>query len=251
MDASCSLQSIKECDRVGLISIIKELINNKQLNDKADLAKFKATEIVSNNLPDSIEFWKEGYCLNGSYDGYLIDDCLVGLNGSHNGCENCAMNKVQLVKAYNCKSDSNTTSQLGDEEISIKLSYYSKNENSTDCNYCKVKVTGNKMDQTIESACLESDFKNNDTKIIFDDYNFDGFGDIAFLVEKNNQNLYYAVYLYSNQENRYILNEQARSFSNITVNNDKRQIIVNWMGGGSSWSQDIYKYIDNKFILAE
>jgi hypothetical protein len=62
VSASCSLQSLKECDRAGLRSVIMDLIKSKQLNNRADLTKFKATEIVSNNLPNSIEFWTQAYC---------------------------------------------------------------------------------------------------------------------------------------------------------------------------------------------
>lgn len=108
VNASCSLQNIKECDREGLISIIKELISYKQLNNKADLARFKATEIVANNLPESIEFWTQAYCpgskteydyvLSDSNGYFKISSCSQGATGSHGGCKTCTMSKIKIIK---------------------------------------------------------------------------------------------------------------------------------------------------------
>lgn len=106
VNASCSLQSLKECDRAGLISVLTELIKYKQLNNKADLVKFKATEIVSNNLPESIEFWTQAYCPGSGtrYDyiynmpGYILKSCEKGNDGSHGGCKTCIMSNIKFVK---------------------------------------------------------------------------------------------------------------------------------------------------------
>jgi len=94
---------LKECDRAGLISVLTELIKYKQLNNKADLAKFKATEIVSNNLPESITFWTQANCPfeGNSYeyispDKFKIDRCEKGERGSHGGCPTCDMSMVSL-----------------------------------------------------------------------------------------------------------------------------------------------------------
>lgn len=96
---ACSFSDLKKCDRAGLVSLIKEVILQKSL------LNFKATEIVSNNFPESIEFWTQANCpdqgLNWPYyvpNGYRAVSCSYGEMGSHGGCSNCIMTKIKLEK---------------------------------------------------------------------------------------------------------------------------------------------------------
>ncbi len=73
----------------------------KNTTDSA--SKFKATEIVEDNLPDSIMFWTSANCpnsgLSSSYnvpDGYEVVTCERGPMGSHGGCSNCIMSQIKL-----------------------------------------------------------------------------------------------------------------------------------------------------------
>ena len=78
-----------------------------KLDDKDIKERFKAIEIVSNNLPESIEFWTQAYCpgsgnkydyvLSDSNSYYNIDSCSQGATGSHGGCETCIMSKIKLI----------------------------------------------------------------------------------------------------------------------------------------------------------
>ena len=72
-------------------------------DDKDIKERFKATEIVSNNLPESIEFWTEANCPNEGLDyeyelpqRFKLLDCEKGEKGSHGGCKTCEMSKIIL-----------------------------------------------------------------------------------------------------------------------------------------------------------
>ncbi|MDD5639296.1 MAG: hypothetical protein PHR47_00620 [Candidatus Pacebacteria bacterium] len=83
--------------------------NQSQVSNVVDAKdikeKFKATEIVSNNLPESIEFWTEANCPDKGLDwpyytpeGYKVESCSYGEKGSHSGCKTCIMTKIKLQK---------------------------------------------------------------------------------------------------------------------------------------------------------
>lgn len=101
---ACSIQNLKGCDRLGIVQLIKDFIIKRQgVNNKDVKSKFQATEIVVNNLPNSIEFWTQAYCPNegNKYDyvvpdGYRAVDCSYGVTGSHSGCKTCVMSKITL-----------------------------------------------------------------------------------------------------------------------------------------------------------
>lgn len=68
-----------------------------------DYSKFSATEVVEDNLPDSITFWSAAFCPNintsAKYkipDGYELVSCETGQQGTHGGCSYCAMSKIKL-----------------------------------------------------------------------------------------------------------------------------------------------------------
>lgn len=70
--------------------------------------EFGATEIVEDNLPESITFWTAGYCpgTTGIFEynvpeGYQVVSCERGPQGSHGGCSSCVMVKIKLEpKSY-------------------------------------------------------------------------------------------------------------------------------------------------------
>lgn len=66
-----------------------------------------ATEIVTNNAPDFVEFWTEAYCPGtGTPNDYEIPEgysrrnitCDYGAIGSHGGCPTCVMSKITLSR---------------------------------------------------------------------------------------------------------------------------------------------------------
>lgn len=68
-------------------------------------AEFSVVELVSNNLPQSIEFWTTAYCPDAGSAmgykvpaGYRVESCEGGPVGSHGGCSFCAVSKIRLVK---------------------------------------------------------------------------------------------------------------------------------------------------------
>jgi hypothetical protein len=106
--SACSLKDLRSCDRSGLVSLIKELISQRVLSNENVMKNFQATEIVSNNLPNSIEFWTQAYCpssgnkydyiLSDSNSYFKIGSCSQGVTGSHGGCKTCIMSKIKLIK---------------------------------------------------------------------------------------------------------------------------------------------------------
>lgn len=68
-----------------------------------DYSKFSATEVVEDNLPESITFWAAAFCPNinttAKYtipEGYELVSCEMGQTGTHGGCSYCAMSKIKL-----------------------------------------------------------------------------------------------------------------------------------------------------------
>lgn len=66
---------------------------------------FSMTELINNNLPDSIEFWTQATCPNaGSVpyqepDGYELRACETSTSfGGHCGCASCTMSKIELAR---------------------------------------------------------------------------------------------------------------------------------------------------------
>lgn len=84
-----------------------DTVNSESLPESAP-AEFNSTELVSDNLPESIEFWTQAYCpgAGAAFDykiptGFKLEACEYGLIGSHGGCSYCTMAKVKLVKGIN------------------------------------------------------------------------------------------------------------------------------------------------------
>jgi|GEM_PF-1714277 len=136
--SACSLNDLSNCDRLGLISLIREMIMNKKASaDKSVMERFQATEIVFNNLPESLEFWTQADCplaLKWGYEvprGYYAANCTKGEKGSHGGCSTCIMSKIELRRGeYGLSSSSilnndyglyypNVLDEAGEEKYSI------------------------------------------------------------------------------------------------------------------------------------
>ncbi|MFA5431374.1 MAG: Ser-Thr-rich GPI-anchored membrane family protein [Candidatus Paceibacterota bacterium] len=70
-----------------------------------DYSKFSVTELVEDNLPESITFWTTAYCPSSASFPYIVPEgyksvsCEAGAVGSHGGCSFCAMSKIKLVKS--------------------------------------------------------------------------------------------------------------------------------------------------------
>ena len=247
--ASCSLQSLKECDRAGLISVIMDLIKSKQLNNRADLTKFKATEIVSNNLPNSIEFWTQAYCpasgtkydYNFNYYRYNLGDCEEGEIGSHGGCPTCVMSKIKLVGASTCNNDSFNYYQFGKSKILIETSYFNESEKyKEDCKICQVGIFGKGMSQVIgDSYCENVSFEN--------DYNFDGYNDLAIkTIEARNDS--YDIYLYDKKSNGFVKNLELSNLANVFIDLKNKRIVSGY-NGRDDRNKEEYEYIDSKLKL--
>jgi len=91
----CSAKSSEEIYQDHITSLQK--MTQQQLKEK-----FSFTQIVSNNIPDSIEFWTAAYCPFEKKYSYVIPydfdlvSCEKGTDGSHGGCATCAMSKINL-----------------------------------------------------------------------------------------------------------------------------------------------------------
>ncbi len=96
-----------KCLRTWEEECIEEEEKNKKMTDEEAKQYFHATEIINNNLLESIEFWTEAECsyLNTKYnykvpDGYYIsaEYCSEKEVGTHGGCPSCIMSKIVLRK---------------------------------------------------------------------------------------------------------------------------------------------------------
>ncbi|MFA5431373.1 MAG: Kazal-type serine protease inhibitor domain-containing protein [Candidatus Paceibacterota bacterium] len=69
-----------------------------------DYSRFSVTELIEDNLPESITFWTSALCPTASRfayaipEGYTVASCESGPTGSHGGCSFCAMSKIKLVQ---------------------------------------------------------------------------------------------------------------------------------------------------------
>ncbi|MDD3292867.1 MAG: hypothetical protein PHI45_02560 [Candidatus Pacebacteria bacterium] len=90
-----------------------EEINNKQSIEESleedPKVFFRATEIITNHLPASIEFWTEAYCPDEETpynyvapEGYSVYSCDKNKQemGTHGGCSTCVMSSIKLTKNY-------------------------------------------------------------------------------------------------------------------------------------------------------
>lgn len=93
--SACSAKSSEEIYQDHITSL--QNMTQQQLKEK-----FFFTEVVSNNIPNSIEFWTEAYCPFEKKYSYIIPydfdlvSCEKGIDGSHGGCTTCAMSKIKL-----------------------------------------------------------------------------------------------------------------------------------------------------------
>ena len=106
--------------------------NNKQMTDDEAKVFFKATEIVSNNLPDSIEFWTEAACPLYSVWAYIIptdyellmqnSNCITDTSkGVHGGCPTCVMSKIKLAeKSYQRTKNPSLQTIISSDQILLK-----------------------------------------------------------------------------------------------------------------------------------
>ncbi|MDD4409571.1 MAG: DKNYY domain-containing protein [Candidatus Pacebacteria bacterium] len=214
---------------------------------------FKATEIVTNDLPRSIEFWAEATCLNEGLDSiykfddslknYSFDACEEGEIGTHGGCGNCKMSKIKLVKTSECVNNQKKYYKFGDNNLFFEVNYFSKSDKyAEDCKYCEVKINGNNVSQKIESYCEDVSFDN--------DYNFDGFNDIGIkiLLAQNNSSRYY---LYDQKENGFIFNKELSELTNVSVDKIKKLIRSSKVAGAGNWIADYYIFKNGKFVISE
>ena len=74
------------------------------ISDAKAVEIFKATEIINNLLPKSVEFWTEADCpYDDSANSYVIPDyyeskgCTLGEKGTHGGCPSCTMADISLL----------------------------------------------------------------------------------------------------------------------------------------------------------
>jgi hypothetical protein len=117
--------------------------------------EFAVVELVSNDLPQSIEFWTQAFCPDSGRAmeykvpvGYRVESCKGGPVGSHGGCSFCGMSKIKLVKgeddvysengvcgpAVNQAWSSEPTSGLCDQGTLDGIGCYSSYKGG--CNWC-------------------------------------------------------------------------------------------------------------------
>ena len=240
-------QTLKTSNQNQLVS----QISNQELDTgtKEEIKKqFKATEIISNNLPNSIEFWTEAYCpgtgstYNYNFDNigfYFLDSCEQGEIGSHGGCKTCVMSKIKLASG-SCESDKQGYYKTTSGDLFVEYV-------CPDCDKCQIKIFGKDINQTIEV---------NSGDISFDDYNFDGYSDLkvsygaigsgAGKLNENNE-----IYLFNKGMNSFVYNKTI-SGSTINIDKDNKEVSKQYVNFGAYavLSEDtVYKWIGGKFEL--
>ena len=134
---------------VETIANIGDVMVNIVNSNIKDYSKFGATEVVSDNLPNSITFWAEAFCPGTGILGYNIPQgyelvsCEMGGMGTHGGCSYCAMSKIQLKEKTSiegkiiaptandklCRGENFTIKWQGEKETPYHLVIATENEN--------------------------------------------------------------------------------------------------------------------------
>ena len=188
---------------------------------------FRATEIVSNNLPESIEFWAEAYCpgsgtdydyvfeeKDGDSSNYSILSCERGNIGSHGGCKTCIMSKLKLGKFSSCENNFVKYLTIQGRRFLVEV-----RRGDDACESCEVKVTDAGVSQVIksrENLCERLDFEN--------DYNFDGFPDIAIMGYVDSKNPIADYYLYNKNERRFDYDEGLSQLTRVIIDQEKKEL---------------------------
>jgi len=222
-----------------------------KLDDKDIKERFKATEIVFNNLPESIEFWTEAYCpgSDASYDyqldltansEYLLSSCELGEIGSYGGCKTCVMSKIKLIR-WTCESDT-------------QRYYNTDNGNkfvvtiSPNCTSHYLKIFSKGVEQIIE---LDEEYED----ISFEDYNFDGYSDLKIFfgpagTGSGRLNESNKIYLFDENQSKYIYNKTVTG-SIITIDRAKKEVIKGYVDIAKYiYTVDAaYKWVNDSFVL--
>jgi len=112
--------------------------------------ELSATEVVIDNLPESITYWTQATC-SGYYEykvpvnyvnEYEITNCENGLVGTHNGCSYCAMAKITLEK--------NSTEPEDQIACTTEYSPVCGSDGNTYSNECNANVAGVEVSYTGE-----------------------------------------------------------------------------------------------------
>ncbi len=238
-------------------TLSEEEINNlsgKKMTNEQAKAFFAATEIVSNDLPESIEFWTEAYCPGSeteydyNFDNiyacfYSFDSCEQGKTGSHGGCETCIMSKIKLNGSYFadssfCENNSMNYYQFNNRKIFVEIDYLEDN-----CTACKIRIYNKSGNQDIKNdRCLFVDFF---------DINFDNYYDL--LIQENAAtNATYSVYLFDPEKDQYLYNENFSKlcFSRAEFDETKKEL-YEYIKIGFPCEVNAYKIENNIPILIE
>ncbi|MDD4410067.1 MAG: ankyrin repeat domain-containing protein [Candidatus Pacebacteria bacterium] len=204
VNAACSLQDLKRCNRQEIVSILTDLIKNRQLNNKANLVKFQATEIISNK-PERIEFWTQAYCPDSGteydykydYARYFLLSCEKGAEGSHGGCKTCVMSKIVLQE----RPSNILQGKLAQIDNSISME--------------EKKEIHNKTGVHIDSLIFKGSFINSSDEYLVVQYtDSDGIKFIVLDKDKNiiMQDYYYLYSKVSDEFNLYDCKKDKRSY---------------------------------------
>jgi hypothetical protein len=233
-------------------------IEEKMVNEKVK-KDFHATEIINNNLPESIEFWTEAYCPGSgtNYDYnveylsiyyYSFDSCEQGETGSHEGCENCIMSKIKIKEPdYSNICDSSGFFYKNINELSSEkalFQFYHYDYNGHNCTSCTIDIFNKDTHQKIK--------EDQDYCFGFElyDVNFDNYKDLL-ITKSTSVNGGYSVYLFDINKKEYIYNENYSkiSFNRVTYSKEKKEIYENLYYGVSNCKLNVYKIENNDPIL--
>jgi len=221
-------------ETVSLTSIPEIKIPEKKIQNSIP-AEFNVVGLVSNNLPDSIEFWTEAYCPNQGSDfdykvplGYKVKSCVYGDVGSHGGCYSCIMTKIKLVKGENATSSEGMNTQ--------------KNTNSQDqllfkkCSELSEKyLKHNKYLNVLDVLEIKKEGKIYLAGSCSRDYEDVNMGNILFIVKKNGNNL---ESLYDEQVTGRIPGDTFESLLKDNINNTEEFVWITGHYGGAGGVAD-------------
>lgn len=184
MGAVFVYQNIKSVNQETNNSQRIEQNNNKEfknnISDEDIKKKFKATEIISNNLPESIEFWTESFCPNGENDyeydipsGFEIISCDCGKDEFLVNCNTRKMVKILAVAV---------------QEVYIPLDVLQSNEKIHDYFINEKDVFGEKLEPPYVIIGGVEDFKTKEKYTIFSDSRK------VFLINEKTGHMTYAKY---------------------------------------------------------
>ncbi len=124
------------------------------------------------------------------------------------------------------------------------------------CDYETVTIKGS-VDQILKSPYPDSTelvdpSAHINSVVTTDDYNFDGYNDVAFLTvngEGSQASDTYTIFLFDVQTKQFVYNKELSKITNISIDNEKKQILLHEVGDAGGYTIRRYMWKGDMLVL--